>query len=186
MHRTTWGIIYCVAAAGILASAILLGRSIATDSEPFALTGVSLCIVSVAASRFASDHGWLKTVRSSVAAREAGITQAEIQIHTRSSLLESQTQRALREMDEIEGQRAERNEADRATMRAEIAAERDAMIEEFEAQKSAFREDAMRLGHMLGVRGLDAKAVENMAQVITLPVGEHRPTTMGEGRINRQ
>lgn len=186
MHRTTWGIIYCLVAVGIAVSAVLLGRSVTSDSEPLALAGVSLCITTLAASRFATDHGWLKSARSSVTVREAALTQAETKLHMREVLLEKQTQQALREMDQLDHQRKEELELERRAMVQAADTEAEARETTWNTSRSDQLQKAVRVGYNLGVRGLDITSIDNMAQVINLPVGERGTTTMGEGRLSNR
>ncbi|MEZ0090067.1 hypothetical protein [Streptacidiphilus sp. EB129] len=186
MQRSVWGIVYSLIGVAILGSVALLGCSIALNSEPLGLTGVALCVLAIAAFRFANDIGWLKTERASLHDRHAAVQQEELRVHARAAILENQTQQALREMDEVERRRTEALETERAALHAQIEAEREALLCDIEAKRSAIREDGVRIGHMLGVRGITFDAVESHTNVITLPVGEARATTMGEGRIHNR
>jgi hypothetical protein len=178
MQRLGWRSIYWLIGTGLAAAIGLLGCSIATNSQPLAFTGFAICIIALVGARLVTDARWLKTRRAQLDADRAAVTDDQKRLYADRAVLENQGQRARREMDDEERSNRESLRADRKKLRAEIAAEREAMLIEVENEQDKYKREGFEVGLEMGLRGVGPEAKTN---VIRLPLSPHQSTTMGQG-----
>jgi hypothetical protein len=172
MARTTWGTIYCLIGAGLVAAMLLLVRSIRSDSEPLALAGIACCLSSLSAAHFTAHARWLKVSRSEVQGERDAARDARCDVVVRESLLENRRIETLRELERIEQENTAKLTADRAAMLAEV-----------EANAYEYKRIGFEQGFKFKTGGVASEDMPNGARVLHLPVGQRHATTMGQGAL---
>lgn len=179
MQSGIWGTIYCSLGVAAITTTALLVSSFDTGSRSLGLAGISLCIATFGSANFVAQARWLKTGRASLDAGRTELDADRDRVH--HDEIDVAAKRALVDYEALRATRAieERQEF----LLAQIDAEREKMLAEVDDRKNFYRSEGFQSGFGVGVRGVAAETPTEGATVIHLPVGDQRPTTMGQGAI---
>jgi hypothetical protein len=175
MQSGIWGIINCALAVAAAATAALVAGSFATGSRSLGLAGVVLCITTFGIAHIILETRWLKIGRAKNEDDRERIHREEIDVCAKRAILDNETHRATRAIEEQQN-----------ALRDQLAAEREEMLAEVEERRQQYKREGFQVGFEMGKRGVAAESLTEGATVIHLPVGTYQPTTLGEGVLHHR
>jgi len=172
MQSGTWGSIYSLLTVGVIVTIALLVGSFTTGSRSLGFAGIVLCIITFGIAHIILESRWLKIGRTKNEEDRERIHREEIDVCAKRAILDNETHRATRAIEEQQN-----------ALRAQITAEREEMLAEVEERRQQYKREGFQVGFEMAKRGVAAETLTEGATVIHLPVGTYQPTTLGEGAL---
>lgn len=173
--RHTWRLIYGTTLIGGAIGAALIASGVRSHDPTTAVAGLSLLFTSLMAFRTTYEQAWLQRSRKTLGDQER-LLQAE------RGVWERDTERTRRELADQERDQMEAIASERETMHRQLEDERDRMHTDFANKKAEMQRAAFQKGFEMGENGIGKES--RSADVIYLPFGDGRPTTMAPGTMH--
>lgn len=170
----TWRLIYGTSLIGGATGAGIIAGGLHSDDPTAAVAGLALLFVSLMAFRMVYEQVSLRRSRKALSTQER-LLQAE------RGVLERDTERTRRELADQERDQSAAIDCERAALYRQVEEERDRMSIEFANTRAELQRAAFRKGFQMGEEGIGKEV--RAADVIYLPFGAERPTSMESGTM---